>query len=118
MAQLMTKWPMHYYNIAIPHFHIYASVLPKYYSPTSEGMQFHLLCNIINTTETGNSRETMPLLKDMKKKTQQWDQFEIGLDMAFQDSGRTSYKHWYKTGRILEVLPHKQNQVKLNGQVE
>ena len=54
----------------------------------------------------------------MKKKTHQLDEFEIRLDMAIQDPGRTSYKHWYKTGRILEVLPHKQNQVKLNGQVE
>ena len=53
-----------------------------------------------------------------EKKTHQLDEFEIRLDMAIQDRGRTSHKHWYKTGRILEVLPHKQNQVKLNGQVE
>ena len=49
----------------------------------------------------------MLLLKNMIQK-HELDQLEIGSNVAIYDPGKTSYKHWHKIGRILEVLPKKQ----------
>ena len=79
-------------------------------------MQFHVLRNI-NSTKTGSfqlpnengqiPRETMLLLKNMVQK-HELDQLEIGSNVPIYDPGKTSYKHWHKIGRIVEVLPKKQ----------
>ena len=43
------------------------------------------------------------------------DQLQIGSTVAIYNTQRTSKKHQHKTGTIVEILPHKQYKIKLNG---
>ena len=58
--------------------------------------------------EQANSKRDHAITEEYDTKPHALDQLEIGSNVAIYDPGKTSYKHWHKIGRIVEVLPNEQ----------